>query len=75
MPVIRKKIGPESPRHQQLVKALADELRKNQPEGTGPQIEEEEQRDNRIHVQVVWDKWADVSYEERGRIIMKAYEQ
>ena len=75
MPVIRKKLEPESPRHQELVKALKDELRRDQPAGAGPVIEEEEQRGNRIHVQVVWDEWDDVSNEERGRIIMDAYEQ
>jgi hypothetical protein len=28
-----------------------------------------------MYVQVVWDEWDDVSNEERGRIIMDAYEQ
>ena len=75
MPVIRKKLEPESSQHQKLVRALVAELQRNEPTGAGPRIEEEEQRGNHIHVMVIWDAWNEIGAEERGRIIMDAYEK
>jgi len=73
MPVIRKPLAPESAQHRKLVAELAAELQRGTP--TGPKIVEEEQRGGYLHVTVIWDAWKKVEPEERGRIIMDAYEQ
>jgi len=77
MPVIKKPRNPESSRHSELVAALAAELARGALEGPteAPQIIEEEQRGNYLHVTVIWDAWTDVAHEDRGRIIMDAYAQ
>ena len=73
MSILRKSLAPESAQHTELVGKLADELRFETP--TGPRILEEEQRGGYFHVTVIWDEWEGVEGEERGRIIMDAYEQ
>lgn len=77
MAVIRKPQTPESPLHRRLLGKLAKELQRNQPTGpaSAPQIIEEEKRGNFLHVTVIWDAWKDVAGEDRGRIIMDAYDQ
>ena len=77
MAVIKKPQTPESQHYRKLVAALGKELQRNQPTGpaTAPQIIEEEQRGNFLHVTVIWDALNDVAREDRGRIIMDAYEQ
>jgi len=77
MPLIQKKFPPESAQHLSLVAGLAAELLRAAPAGPegAPQIIEEEQRGGYFHVTVLWDAWKDVDHEERGRIIMDAYEQ
>jgi hypothetical protein len=77
MPVIKKQQPPETPHYRKLVATLVKELRSNKPTGpkTAPQIIEEEDRHNFLHVNVIWDAWNDVAPEDRGRIIMDAYEQ
>jgi hypothetical protein len=77
MAVIKKPQKPESSHYRSLVGKLAKELQRNEPTGpaTAPQIIEEEQRGNFLHVTVIWDAWKGVVGEDRGRIIMDAYEQ
>jgi len=77
MAVIKKPQTPESPHYSELVATLAKELQRNQPTGppTAPQIIEEEQRGSFLHVTVIWDAWNDVEREDRGRLIMDAYEK
>lgn len=77
MPVIKKPQTPETPHYRKLVAALAKELHSNESTGpaTAPQIIEEEERHNFLHVSVIWDAWNDVAPEDRGRIIMDAYEK
>jgi hypothetical protein len=76
MPVNKKSARPPHS-HPELVDELADELNKNRPAGPGiPSITEEEQTyGNRLHVMVIWDKWAGVDHEERGPIILDAYQR
>jgi hypothetical protein len=71
MPVIRKPFPEDPHQHRQLVIKLADELTSETP--TGPRILEEEQRGGFWHITVIWDEWADIAAEDRGRIIMEAY--
>ncbi len=63
-----------------FVEAIADELRKKNPVDAADAsldaphiIEEQIRRSNRIHVTVIWDRWANVGPEERSRIILEAY--
>ena len=63
-----------------LVNAVAEELRKKNPVDVTDEssdapyiIEEQIRRSNRIHVTVIWDRWAEVGPEERSRIILEAY--
>jgi hypothetical protein len=72
MPIEKRTLKPDLPNYTALVTQLQDEL--DGKSKTGPQIIEEEQFGNRIHVIVIWDAWEDVSPEERGRAIMDAYE-
>lgn len=77
MPVIRKRLPPVSKKHARLVEQLVEELRKEAATGSpsSPDIVEEEQRGNHLHVTVLWDEWDDLAVEERGQIIMDAYKE
>jgi len=77
MPVIKKSYPPESTEHRRLVAELAAELRRNDITDlpNAPKIIEEEQYRGFIHITVLWDAWKTVEKEERGRIIMDAYDQ
>lgn len=78
MPVIRKEKHPEFPQHNGLVARLVAELQRNQPAGGPPDapiIVEDVERSNFMHVTVLWDEWKDVDPEERGCVIMDAYER
>lgn len=60
------------------VDAVAQELRLMRSDGSPDApliIEEQIRRSNRIHVTVIWDRWAQVGPEDRSRIIMDAYER
>ena len=72
MPIEQRRLRPDPPGYLALVGKLEDELAGRST--TGPQIIEEEQFGNRIHVTVIWDAWSDLPPEERGRAIMDAYE-
>ncbi len=73
-----KLIIPEEPKlDSAFVEAIARELREERREGAEDApyiIEEKILRSHRIHVTVIWDRWGQVSPEERSRIIMEAYE-
>ncbi|GIK15400.1 MAG: hypothetical protein BroJett003_03640 [Planctomycetota bacterium] len=75
----RKRI-PARPRHShpELVNILAEELRKEGVSST-PEIptiyEEELPYGAGLHVKVIWSRWGKVPLEERGAIILDAYEQ
>ena len=63
-----------------LVEAVANELREKTPvdaddaSSDAPYITEEQiRRSNRIHVTLLWDRWAAVGPEERSHIILEAY--
>jgi hypothetical protein len=60
-----------------LTQALVAELQRGAPTGppNAPQIVEEENRRHMMHVTVIWDEWRDIAPEQRGKIIMDAYEQ
>ena len=77
MPVIRKRLAPVSSVHSGLVRKLVAELRRNATTGlpTAPVVREDEQRGNYLHVTVIWDAWRRLGPEERGRMIMDAYER
>lgn len=75
----RKRI-PARPRHvhPELVKTLAEELQKEGVSSTPdvPTIYEEEQPyGSGLHVKVLWSLWDGVPLEERGAIILDAYEE
>lgn len=75
MPVKRERAKPPHS-HPELVEALANELVANSPKPTRdiPDIREEEQTyGGRLHVTVLWEKWAGVPQSERGPIILDAY--
>lgn len=77
MPLNRQSAQPPHS-HPELVDRLAQELRDPQPSGGAgiPDITEEMQTyGDRIHVRVIWDRWADVPHDERGPIILDAYGQ
>jgi hypothetical protein len=73
MPVTKRRPNQESSQHQKFVEGLRAELR--QETLHGPSIYEDEQRDGYKHITVIWDAWEDIAPEERGRIIMDAYEK
>jgi hypothetical protein len=75
----RKRI-PVRPRHShpELVQALADQMHVEgvSPTPDTPTIYEEEQPyGGNLYVKVIWNRWADVPLEERGAIILDAYER
>ena len=71
------------PEHAALVRTLVAELAHPQPtqeaepplDAQSPTILEEASYLGRLGVTVVWDAWADVPAEVRGRIILDAYRQ
>jgi hypothetical protein len=71
MPIIRRKLKPDSSIYTALVCRLADEI--SGKSKNGPRIIEEEQFGHRLRVVVIWDDWEPISPEERGRAIMDAY--
>ena len=80
MPVVRKPLTPVSDKYRRLVQRLADELLQGSQPGpdtdpAAPAITEEEQRGNYLRVAVIWDEWTDQTPEDRGRVIMDAYEK
>lgn len=75
----RQKV-PVKPRHSRpdLVRILADEMKKQGVSSTPetPTVYEEDQPyGGGIHVKVIWNTWREVPLEERGAIILDAYEQ
>ena len=61
-----------------LVTVLAEELRLQRPDGPAdapPIIEEKTPRSDFLHIQVTWDRWLGIPGEDRGRVIMDAYQQ
>ena len=77
MPLIRKPAG-EPETHRDLVRELAQEIDLDQPEGPSgaPTIIEEAVRGSpHIHVTVIWDRWAPIPADDRGRVILDAYTQ
>lgn len=62
--------------HGDLKALLAEELRRDSPEGApeAPYIVIEEiPNSGNLHVTVVWDRWQGIDPEERGRVILEAY--
>lgn len=73
-----KLIQPEPLReYPDLVSDLAEELRLQRPDGPedAPYVFEEATRQDFLHVRVLWDRWASIPGEDRGRVIMDAYQQ
>ncbi|MEI7880402.1 MAG: hypothetical protein WCI95_05965 [bacterium] len=76
MPFIEKKYPSDPAAYRQFVDAIAAELKEKSVMGPGPRIiEEQQRRGGFIHVTVIWDEWKNVPVEDRGRIIMDAYER
>ncbi|MGI4789989.1 MAG: hypothetical protein ACRYFS_14205 [Janthinobacterium lividum] len=60
------------------VNAIAQELRLMRDDGSpdAPMIIEEQMPySDRIHVTVIWDRWAETAPEDRSRVILDAYER
>jgi hypothetical protein len=62
-----------SPAKGGLPEKLAEELKGKREYGQ-PTVYEQEYATGRIRVSVIWDAWADSSFEERSAIILRAYE-
>lgn len=72
---IRENGGPHVVKHVNLVEALVNELRANRLSGQ-PFIKEQEfPKTHALRVSVLWDKWQNVSDEDRYEAVMQAYEQ
>ena len=77
MPRNRTKAKPAH-NHPELVEELAKEMEEKgvSPTPAVPTVYEVEQKyTNTLHVTVVWSKWEQVPVEERGAIILDAYEK
>lgn len=74
-----RKIAPLIPEYNaSYVEAIAQELRLEQSEGLPDSpliIEEESRHSNHTRVTVIWDRWTQISPQERSHIILEAYEQ
>ncbi len=57
-----------------LVQRLVDELKSNRQSGQ-PLIEEQEFPTKKLRVNVIWDAWDHVPFEDRTATILRAYEQ
>jgi hypothetical protein len=75
MPVERIQLRPRK-RYDSLRDALVAELNAG-ADGTlgGPRIVEEELPQHRFYVTVIWPEWVQVPAEDRGRIILEAYQE
>lgn len=60
-------------RHPRLLSELAEELRNSRESGQPLIIERDFSAGGPRSITVVWDKWADVPFEERAVIIQSAY--
>jgi hypothetical protein len=68
------KRGLPSPRDTELVEVLSDELasgKRVQPAF----IEEEFNATGLRNIHVIWDRWADIPYDDRMEVILRAYEK
>ena len=77
MGVREKKAAPPA-EYPELVRAIADELRRGRPEtppGCPLIVIEEQPYTDTTHVTVVWDRWAGIDLEDRGRVIVEAFRQ
>ncbi len=62
-------------RHPDLVRGLADELKRDRPSAQ-PMIDEHHfPATDAVRVAVIWDKWEDVPIAERVAIILQAYQE
>lgn len=62
--------------HDKLVKRLAQELESHSPTDLQPLILEERiDATGSRHVYAIWDKWKDLSDDERSQVIVEAYSQ
>lgn len=73
-----RKSAPPPHSHPDLVKVLVEELNKKGVSST-PEVptiyEEAQSHGDRLHVTVIWNRWAGIPEEERGAMILDAYEQ
>jgi hypothetical protein len=61
--------------NQLLVDTLAQEFRAPSPEDRQPYFQIQQQPPlSRVHVTVIWDRWKNLSHQERAEIILDAYE-
>jgi hypothetical protein len=77
MPRYRPTATAEGYDRTELVRSLVQELNRNgsYPIAQPLIYEEPVPQTNTYHVIVIWDRWADVPSEQRGSIILDAYEQ
>ena len=74
----RRIIPNELASHPDLVERIAEELIAERPDGPpdAPEIiEEQVPRGRNIYVTVIWDAWDRIDKQERGRVIMDAYQK
>lgn len=75
-----RKQEPLKPRHShpELVNELTEEMHKtgvSQTPDTPMVYEEPQPYGKNLHVKVIWNRWAGVPVEERGAIILDAYDK
>lgn len=73
-----RKISNPAPRRsasEELVAALVAELREPRDVGQPVVLERHMEMANAVHVYVIWDRFADISDDERVATILRAYEQ
>jgi hypothetical protein len=76
MPVIKRKLHAEHPKHAELVAELVRHLQGGPGLPEMPRIiEEDDALSKTTRVYVLWDEWGSVTERERSEIILEAYQQ
>ncbi len=77
MPITRK--APEITEiNEEYVERIAQEIRSDNSDGPNDApyiIEEPVPYSNHLRVTVIWDVWNEASIEDRGRVILRAYQE
>lgn len=76
MPVIKRKLHAEHPKHADLLAELVRHLQGGPDLPEMPRIiEEDDALSKTTRVYVLWEDWASVTERERSEIILEAYQQ
>jgi hypothetical protein len=75
MPIAKRVKRKHPPESAALCEELVAEWREAGGDPSAPTIVEEHGSNEAVHLYVLWDKWGDLSYQERGAIILDAYKE